>query len=157
VPLAGATVAAVLVSERTLSQGQPPRRSILVVDGGSEPRRRGAEALVRDQYRALLGEVTAVHSMPVRFSRDADAVSLSIGDLLNVSLRKARLPEDALQGAVLWYEPFVPLVESTLATTLNNKYKGGEFDHQWEHHDAGTTGYFGRFQLTPDSSPAPRS
>jgi hypothetical protein len=156
VDLAGATVAAVLVGDRTLSQGLAPRRSTLFIDGaGSEARRAAAEGFVRTQYRELLGDIAAVHSIPMRFERREGAVSLDIGELLSVSLRKARLPEDALQGAILWYDPFVPLDEAIIATTLNNKYKGAEFDQQWEHHDAGTTGYFGTFRISPGNSPRP--
>jgi hypothetical protein len=63
-------------------------------------------------------------------------------------MRKAVLPDDALQGATLWYDPFIPLTESTIATTLNNKYAGADFNNRWEDSEPGTNGYYGRFRLS---------
>jgi len=150
VDLTGMRMAAVLESRRTLSQGDNPRRSVLFLDSAAPPARRGAaEALLRAHYSGLLGEVLAVHAVPIEFLREPGRATLRIGNLLNVEMRKARLPDDALLGAILWYDPFIPLTESTLGTTLNVKFAGPEFDHRWERSDPGVTGYYGAFRLTP--------
>lgn len=148
VPLSGVKIAAVLVSEQTLSMGSNPRKSVLVVDSAaSAAQRQAAEKLLRQQYGELLGEITSVHQLPILFERDADRATLTVGPLLNLWMRKARLPEDALQGSRTWFDPFIPLEEFTLATTLNNKFRGRDFAHQWDNRDMGTTGYYGRFRL----------
>lgn len=150
VPLAGVRVAAVIVSERTLSMGHEPRKSVLFLDSAaSTPRREAVEALLRRQFADLLGEIAGVRLIPIRFEREPGRVTLRAGQLMNLSMRKARLPDDALQGAVLWYGPFIPLDDATLATTLNHSFRGREFDNVWDRSDIGTTGYYGRFRIVP--------
>jgi hypothetical protein len=151
VDLAGVRMAAAIFGERTLSQGAHPRRSILLIDSAANGKQRAAaEALLRANYGALLGEIIAVRAEPIAFARERDRATMRVGTLLNVEMRRARLPEDALQGAILWYDPFVPLTESTLGTTLNVKYGGTEFDHRWQRSsEDGVTGYYGTFRIAP--------
>jgi len=148
VALAGVKMAAVLVGEATLSYGSNPRKSILFFDSAaSNAQRAAAEGLLREKYARLLGDVRAVHSIPIEFRRDAERAALRIGNLLHLALRKAVLPDDVLQGSILWYDPFIPLTETTLGTNLSHSYRGEEFNHRWENSEPGTTGYFGRFEL----------
>jgi hypothetical protein len=149
VSLAGVKIAAVIVGEATLSTGAAPRTSILFLDSAASPaQREAAESLLRERYGQLLGQVRNVHVAPVEFHRDAETAALSVGDVLNLTLRRARLPEDALPGATLWYDPFIPLIESTLGTALSQKYSGKDFGQRWERSDPSTSGYYGQFQLT---------
>jgi len=147
--LAGVKMAAVIVGEGTLSMGQAPRTSILFFDSAASPaQRRAAERLLRQRFSRLLGQVRNVHVAPIQLRRNAEQATLSVGEMLNLTMRRAVLPDDVLQGATLWYDPFIPLVESTLGTTSSHKYWGGDFDHRWDNSDPTTSGYFGRFQLT---------
>lgn len=148
VPLEGVRMAAVIVGEATLSMGAAPRTSILFLDSSaSEAQRQAAERLLRRHFARLLGEVRNVHVAPIRFRREAERATLSVGEMLNLTMRRALLPDDVLQGATLWYDPFIPLVESTLGTTLNHRYWGEDFDQRWAHSEPTTSGYFGRFEL----------
>jgi hypothetical protein len=147
-PLEGVRMAAVIVGESTLSQGHPPRKSVLVIDSAASPaQRKAAEALLGERFGDLIGRVIEVRTMPIQFEVAAGSATLKVGDLLGLALRKAILPEDALQGALLWYEPFLPMTESTLAVTVNNRYRGREFDTVWSRSEPGVTGYYGRFEL----------
>ena len=149
VSLAGVKIAAVIVGEATLSTGAALRTSILFLDSAASPaQREAAESLLRERYGQLLGRVRNVHVAPIEFQRDAETAALSVGEVLNLTLRRARLPEDALPGAALWYDPFTPLIESTLGTTLSQKYSGKDFGQRWERNEVSTSGYYGRFQLT---------
>ncbi len=148
VSLDGVKMAAVIVGERTLSMGEAPRTSILFIDSAaSATGRQAAERLLRRHYGRLLGQVRNVHSVPIQFQREADSATLSVGQMLNLTMRRAVLPDDVLQGATLWYDPFIPLVDATLGTTLNNKYWGGDFNERWAHSEPTTSGYYGRFRL----------
>lgn len=150
VELAGLKVAAVILGEGPLSFGSAPRKSILFVDqSASKPQQKAGESLIRDKYGALLGRVLGVHSMPVEFHREAGRATLRVADMVNLEMRKARPAEDAMQGAILWYDPFIPLTESTLATTLNTRYSGKDFDLKWDWSDPGINGYFGAFAMSP--------
>ncbi|MBI4873908.1 MAG: DUF1326 domain-containing protein [Acidobacteria bacterium] len=158
VPLAGVRMAAVIVAETTLSQGSPPRKSILILDSAALPaRRKAAEALLRERFGALIGRVLEVRTLPVEIAVADDAATLKVGSLLHLALRRARLPEDALQGARLWYDPFVPLTESALAVTMENSYGGRGFDTTWTRSEPGVTGYFGRFEFRPEEGRVPIS
>jgi hypothetical protein len=122
-PLAGTRMAAVVVGEKTLSMGEAPRTSILFFDqAATAPQRQAAERLLRQHHGRLLGPIRNVHTVPIEFRREADRATLRVGEMLTLTMRRAVLPDDVLQGATLWYDPFIPLVESTLATTLTNRY-----------------------------------
>jgi len=147
-PLAGVKMAVVMVGEQTLSMGAASRKSILAVDSAAgEEQRQAAEALLREKYAALLGEVIAVQVMPIEFRRDSQSAALRIGNILTVEMRKARPDEDGMQGAVLWFDPFIPLTESNVGTTLRAAYTGDEFSHKWKREHPEMTGYFGTFTL----------
>lgn len=151
VDLAGVKFAVAILGDRTLSRGGAVRKSVLFVDRQApEAQRKAVAALARERYAALLGEVAGVHTAPIEFRREPGAAFVRIGAEVNLEMRKARLVEDSLQGAILWYDPFIPLEESTLGTTLNVKYAGPEFDHRWNRSDAGITGYYGTFKLVLD-------
>jgi hypothetical protein len=148
--LSGIKIAAVIRGDRTLSRPGAQRRSILVIDSHATPAQRTAtEALMREEYGDLLGEVIAVHSASIEFRREAAGAALRVGDLLHVEMRKARPVEDSLQGALLWYDPFIPLQEATLGTTLHVDYNGRDIGLMWRRDDPGITGYYGTFQLQP--------
>jgi len=146
--LAGVRMAAVVVGESTLSQGNPSRKSVLVIDSSASPAQRdGAEALLRERFAELLGRVIDIHGIPVRIDVAAESATLKVGNLVELALRRANLPDDALQGARLWYDPFVPLKESTLAVAMDNRYGGREFGTTWSWSEPGVTGYYGRFEI----------
>ena len=148
VPLAGVKFAVVILGDRTLSMGAARRRTILYIDSEAPPaQRKAVEALVRERYAALIGEVAGVHAAPIEFRREPGAAFLRIGDEVNLEMRKARPVEDSLQGAILWYDPFIPLAEATLGATLNVRYAGADFGHRWDRSDAGITGYYGAFEF----------
>jgi len=146
--LKGVRMAAVVVADSTLSMGDPPRKSILFVDSTApEPQQRAAEMLLRQGYPRLLGRVVGVYPASIHLEQAGDQAVLKVGDVVSLTMRKAQLPEDALQGAVLWFDPFIPLEDASLGTTLLYKYGGQDFDHRWEQRQPEVTGYFGKFTL----------
>ncbi len=148
VTLAGVKMAAVVIGEASLSAGNAPRKSLLFLDSEATPtQREAAEAMLRQQFGGLLGRILSTNATAIDFHREAGRAFLRIGDLLNLEMRKANPPRDALQGAIRWYEPFVPLSEETLGMTLNTRYQGDEFDQHWDLNETGISGYFGTFTL----------
>jgi hypothetical protein len=146
--LSGVTAAAVVMGEASLSAGNAPRKSILFLDShATAAQRQAVEQFLREKHDSLLGNVVSVNAMPIEFRRDVEHATLRIGDLVNVELRKAKPLQDALQGAVLWYDPFIPMKESTLGMTVNTRYQGHEFDKQWNMNEPGISGYFGTFAV----------
>jgi hypothetical protein len=149
VDLAGVKVAAVVVGQSSLSATTGPRQHVLFLDPStSKDQQQAAQAFLTEAYGELLGQAVAVRVMPVEIRENSGEVHLVAGDFVGVSLRKARLPEDAMKGAQLWYDPFIKLTESTLATTLESRYMGPEFDLTWDDTNPGVRGYYGRFSVT---------
>ena len=156
IALAGVRIAAVLRSESTLSIGDPPRRSVLVLDQTASPaQRRATELWLTAHFGPLLGQVIDRLARDIEFSRTSEHALVRIPGLLNVEMRKSQLPGDALPGAIRWFEPFIPLDTYELGTTLNTAYQGREFNYRWNISDPGARGYFGTFQLA-EPPPAPR-
>ena len=119
-----------------------------MIDNSASPaQRKGAEALLRERFADLLGRVIDVHGIPIQLDVAAESATLKVGNLVELALRRANLPDDALQGARLWYDPFVPLKESTLAVAMDNRYGGREFGTTWSWSEPGVTGYYGRFEI----------
>jgi hypothetical protein len=147
-PLAGVKVAAVVVGDANLGAYDGPRRTALYLDASaSDAQMQAIVALWQREYSQALGTIATVHRVPISFAQQGDAVRLSIPDLVEVQARKARLPEDAHPGSFLWYQPFVPLRSSSLATAPNYEYSGVDFQHQWQDLMPSINGYLGEFAL----------
>jgi hypothetical protein len=138
--LAGVRLAAVLVGEQSLSIGTPPRRSVLFIDA-ADVQFAAAEALARERYGELLGDVVKVVRTSIRMEEGAVAVT----GLAEVRMRRHVLPADQ-QGKRFWHEPLIPLEETVLGFSTLNRYSGPEFS-RWVRRENGTTGYYGRFRL----------
>jgi len=147
-PLAGVKVAAVIVGDANLSAYDGPRRTALYLDeSASDAQLRAIVALWQREYSHALGKIAAVHRASISFTQQGDAIHLSIPNLVDVQARTARLPEDAHPGSFLWYQPFVPLRNSSLVTALNYEYSGVDFQHQWQDLMPSINGYLGEFAL----------
>jgi hypothetical protein len=151
-PLAGVKVAAVVVGDANLGAYDGPRRTALYLDvSTSDAQLQAIVALWQREYSQALGKIATVHRVPISFTQQGDALRLSIPNLVEVQARKARLPEDAHPGSFLWYQPFVPLRNSSLATALNYEYSGMDFQHQWQDLMPSINGYLGEFALKAGS------
>lgn len=145
VPLAGVKIVAVVVGESNLSTDSAPRKSVLYLDGiTSNQQQQAALALLARHYEKAVGEIATVHQAPIAFYVDGERAAVTVGDTVHLETRKARLPEDAHPGSQLWYQPFVPMAEATLATTVFYKYWGSDLARQWWERDSGITGYLGK-------------
>ena len=148
IPLAGVKAVAVVIGEASLSAGPAQRSSVVFLDSAaSEEQHEAALALLREQYGEFLGDIRKVHTAPISFHREPEAAGFAVGELVNVAMRRARLPDDAMKGATHWYDPFFPLADYTMGTTLFNSYQGRDFDRRWDLTEPAITGYYGRFSL----------
>lgn len=148
VNLAGVRAVAVIRGEGTLSQGSAARVSVLILDRrASTAQREAAAGWLTRQFGPLLGEVIERRVHDIEFSRSAERARLKVAGLISMEVRRARPAEDSLPGATLWYDPFIPLVESVLGTTLHTAYQGEQFNRKWDKSEPGVRGYFGLFRV----------
>lgn len=146
VSLAGVTIVAVLLGRAALTDAATPRRSALYVDSAAPSVQREAAARwLRSEYGELLGRVVAVRSVPIRFGFDPDAMTLDVGSILNLRMRRARIEDDTQPWAQLVHDPFIDLTSSTLATSSHVKYTGTDLSIRWTRDETAITGYFGTF------------
>lgn len=149
VSLTGLSAVAVVVGVANLGWETTTRESVLYVDGRSSRAQQNALVeLLKLSYPNALGSVRAVHAASMSFDSAGDMVRVSVPDVLQLTLRKARLPEDAELGAQLWYPPFVPMQDSELGTMLAYRYSGADFGKRWNESFPEIRGFFGTFSLT---------
>jgi hypothetical protein len=146
--LAGIKVAAVIVADTNLGAFDGPRRTALYIDGAaSDPQQQAIVTLWRRDYTPVLGEITSVSAAAIRFEKQGKTVRVDIPGIVRVEVRKAQLPEDAHPGSYPWYQPFVPLQHTTLATTLDYEYQGKAFARQWSDFMPSISSFYGDFSL----------
>lgn len=154
VDLAGVKFALVVVGDSNLSFGWsaqiaiPARRSVLLIDGTTSGiQARAVEDLVRTRLRVMAGHVLSVKRVDLRFEISQQGATVEAPGLFEMRLRKARLPDDNLPGAIRWYDSFLPMTELQLGTTLVNRWAGRDFQMTWRRDEPTTSGYYGRFVL----------
>ncbi len=145
--LAGARAVAVLTGPESLSLQGTPRRSVMFVDGVAEPARKALVDMLKEYYGDVLGEVLTVQAVPIRLVREGERITIEVAGLSRLVVRPARLPDDAHQGSLLWYTPFIPTSDSTLSTTEFTSFQGDHFGRRWWEADAGITGYIASFRV----------
>jgi hypothetical protein len=156
VSLKGTSLVLVLRSDETLSQGHPPRKSVLILDQRATPAQRNAASRwLLAHFPRLPGEILEQRIEPIRIERHPHHATLEVPELIRMEVRRAHPPEDSLPGSILWYDPFIPLTEAHLGTTLHNAYQGNELEKRWDQRESGVRGYFGRFRLPPPSGNTP--
>jgi hypothetical protein len=145
--LAGLKMAAVIVGEAHLgAYSHRPRSSSIYLDQSATPaQREAALAFLESNYSELLGSIVAVREAPISFRKDNERTYVRIGEVAEVVVRDARLPEDAHPGSTQWYQPFVPLKQTALAMTLYYRFSGHEHPVRWQSDDMGITGFTGAF------------
>jgi len=146
--LAGLKAVAVVVGTDNLGLPDSGRRSILYLDSKATP---GQQQALRDvlsrNYGQVLGEVIAVHAVPVLFEKDDGQTRIRAGDVVNVVIRGAKLPQDAHRGSFRWYEPFISIQTPVLSTTLYSRFWGPDFNHKWWTSEPAVAAYTGNFAL----------
>lgn len=144
--LAGLKAAAVLTGDYNLSLPQTPRRSTLFLDAGAPALQRSAgEAWLRARFCDLIGQVLAVHAVPIEMRNAPDAVTLRIRDTLLLQMRRADPTTDSESWGALIYEPLIELSQSTLGATLRTQYSSPDLRRGWKREERSITGYYGRF------------
>jgi len=147
VALAGVKAVAVVQGAGNLGLQGVPRRSVVFTHGSSQPAQQAVLAMLKEYYGAVLGDIQSVHSAPITIEQEGERVAISVAGVSRVVVRPARLPEDAHQGSLLWYAPFIPAPNPTLSTTEYWSFSGGHFRQRWWESEAGITAYMASFRL----------
>jgi hypothetical protein len=138
--------AAVIVGSSSLSGGEGSRKTALYLDGvASSEEEKAVVTWFRQEYPELLGEVIAVRQSPIRFDKTDDLLNVGVGNDVQLTLRDARLPEDAHLGSQQWYQPFTQLKNTELSTVLQDEYSGDDFGRSWRRWTPRIAAFTGEF------------
>ncbi|MCS6953294.1 MAG: DUF1326 domain-containing protein [Bryobacterales bacterium] len=147
VALGGAKAVAMILGGAHLGLPETERKSVLFVDAAGPQQQEALVDLLRDRYGRVLGRIVDVHRLPISMVREQERLTVSVGSVARFVVRPARLPEDAHLGSSLWYEPFIPTVDRTLATAEYSRFWGDDFQHRWWNQEPGIYGYIARFRV----------
>jgi hypothetical protein len=137
VQLDGLTVVAAVAGDRNLGMremgGEEPTsvKASITVDPRATPAQRDAlVALVRELSGGLISDVVKVEAGPVRFATTSKYVEVSVPDTLELVVNK-EMKHDPSCGAMQWFKPFAPLMQSAMGTAEAHSFSGAGLGTRW--------------------------
>src|SRR5438552_8573517 len=124
VNLAGLNAVAVVTADDNLAKSAAQHRTVLYVDSRASDAQRAAlaSALVA-RYGSTFGQIVAVNAAPISFAKDGLDYTVRIPGAAYVKTTRFACSHCVMPHAV-WYEPFVPLKSSIVASAAVNEFKG---------------------------------
>ncbi len=148
VPLEGLNVVAVVRASATL--GDPyanplPAKAVLIVDArASDAQRKALVDFARSQAGALLRDVVAVETSPIRFAMDAQRhgfATLEAANLARISTRAVTSADEICHNEEVYYLPLAAhLTHAMPAVTTESAYHGNHLGVTWT--ESGRRGSF---------------
>ena len=133
VSLAGVRVLAVVSADANLADAQAARRAEIVVDSAAtEAQAEAVVAALRSRYAATLGHVLLVRRAPVTFERAAEAYSVSVPNVAELTVRAMPNRECCKMPHLVWYNPLVPLAGRRVGLTQQAHFHGDAVGEQWQ-------------------------
>jgi hypothetical protein len=146
VELKNVRAAAVIVGPNNLSTQEGPRETALYLDGvRTKQQEQTLVTWFKQQYPDLLGNVVAVKRSPIHFDRTEEQLNVGVGTDVQLTLRSARIPEDAHLGSQQWYQPFTALKKTELSTVLYDEFTGDVFNKSWRRWEPRIAAFTGEF------------
>jgi hypothetical protein len=133
VDLAGVRAVAVVSADANLADAQAVRRAELVVDSAASAAQAGAiVAALRSRYAGAFGHVLLVRRAPVSFAREAEAYSVSVPNVAELTVRAMPNHECCKLPHLVWYDPLVPLAGRRVGFTQNASFAGDSVGERWQ-------------------------
>jgi hypothetical protein len=133
VDLAGLRAIAVVSAVANLADSKAARHSELIVDeSASYAQTVALSKALKSRYQAALGEVVVVRNAPLSFEHQGKGYSVSSPAL--VAIEAEAMPDDLCckMPQLVWYEPFVPLIQRKVGYTGKAFYAGGAVGDSWQ-------------------------
>jgi hypothetical protein len=133
VDLAGVRAIAVVSADANLADKQAARRAEVVVDSAaSEAQAEAIVAALRSKYAQTFGHVLLVRRAPVSFAREAEAYSVSVPNVAELTVRAMPNHECCKMPSLVWYDPLGPLAGRRVGFTLKASFAGDSIGEQWQ-------------------------
>jgi hypothetical protein len=130
--LAGLSAAAVVSADQNLAEPKASRHTVLYVDAKATPAQR--EALVqalKSRYGSAFGDLVAVRTAPIEFTKTATDYSVKIGNDARLTVQKDADHSCCQQPMQTWYKPLVPVTDSNVGFATLNEFKGTGLPTTW--------------------------
>ncbi len=147
VDLAGLRAMAVVSAGANLGDPKAARRSELIVDESATYAQTVAlSKALKSRYKAALGEVIVVRNAPVNFKHEGTVYSVSSPAV--ASIEAEAMPDDlcCTMPQLVWYEPFVPLLQRKVGYTGKASYAGGAAGDPWQR-TGENSAFYGNFSF----------
>ena len=146
VDLTGVRVMAIVSSDANLSENNAARQSEIIVDSNAS--RAQALAMVnalREKYAASLGNVVAVRSAPISFTRKGRTYAVVTNE---AAINVEAMPNDLCckMPNLVWYTPLVGLENRKVGYTSSASYSGKIVGEPWSR-SGENSAFYGTFSL----------
>lgn len=147
VDLTGVRALAVVSSSANLADPSAERRSELIVhEAASYSQTIAIVNAIKNRYATTLGKVVVVRSAPVSFKRDG--TTYTVHSPAVAAIDASAMPDDlcCTMPQLVWYEPFVPLLQRKVGYTGKAFYSGGAAGDPWQRTGENST-FYGSFSF----------
>lgn len=147
VDLTGVRALAVIGASANLAEPTTKRRSELIVDESASYSQTIAMVnALKNRYGATLGKVVVVRNAPISFKHEGTAYSVHSPALATIDA--SAMPDDlcCTMPQLVWYEPFVPLLQRKVGYTGKAFYSGGAAGDSWQRTGENST-FYGSFSF----------
>ncbi len=146
VDVSGLSVIAAVVADDNLAEPSAQRRSVLYLDARANLQQQKAlAALFKKQYASLLGEISVVKSVPIRYIREDRQIAVDAPGVATLDI--SRYPcKHCVQPHQVWYQPLVPIAEAEVASAKLAAYRDRQLGTIWQRGEENSV-FVGEFSL----------
>lgn len=132
VDVGGLSVIAAVVANNNLAEPSAVRKSVLYIDArATQPQRKALTSLFSRHYANLLGDIRAVKTVPIRYTREDNQVTVDAPGV--ATLHISRYPcKHCVQPHQVWYHPLVPIAEAEVASAKRTAYLDRQLGTVWQ-------------------------
>lgn len=146
VDVSGLSVLAAVVAEDNLAEPFARRRSVLYLDSRATAQQQKALAeLFAKRYASLLGEISAVKTVPIRYTREDRQITVDAPGVATLNI--SRYPcKHCVQPHQVWYQPLAPIAEAEVASAKLTAYRDRQLGTVWQRGEENSV-FVGEFSL----------
>lgn len=146
VNLSGLCVIAAVVADNNLAEPSAQRKSVLYIDArATAPQRKVLADLFAVRYAPVLGELQAVKTADIRYTRENAQINVSAPGVATLSI--SRYPcRHCVQPHQVWYQPLVPVHNVEVAMAKLCAYRDRQLGTVWQRSEENSV-FVGEFTL----------
>ncbi len=147
VSLDGLTAVAVISGKNNLAIDSKTRKSVLYMDASTTPEQRVAlKDMLATKRADVLGEVVAIETASIKFTKDGTKYDVTVGKVLTLSAN--RYPcAGCTQPHQIWYKPLTTIQNAIVGKSEVYRYKDTHLPVKWQQSGAENNVFVGDFSM----------